>query len=147
MRIRIVAIAVALALVGSLKADDKKVGEILDKAITAHGGADELKKLAIASFGSWDAYVADVKGSAGSTPGWVLTTKSRIDGHLHNYIMYEHHIGMPAHQDILMALDCWEHAFFIDYGVKKADYLTAFFKNANWVAVNARLSALVAPTK
>ena len=104
--------------------------------------SDDLKKLAIASFGSWDAYVADVKGSAGSTPGWVLTTKSRIDGHLHNYIMYEHHIGLPAHQDVLMALDCWEHAFFIDYGVKKADYLGAFFKNANWNVVNARLAGL-----
>jgi Fe-Mn family superoxide dismutase len=104
--------------------------------------SDDLKKAAIAAFGSWDAYVADVKGSAGSTPGWVLTTKSRIDGALHNYIMYEHHIGFPAHQDIVMALDCWEHAFFIDFGVKKADYLGAFFKNLNWNEVNKRFGAL-----
>ena len=112
--------------------------------LSGKGGepSEDFKKAAVASFGSWDAYVADVKGSAGSTPGWVLTTKSRIDGALHNYIMFEHHVGLTAHQDIVMALDCWEHAFFIDYGVKKADYLGAFFKNLNWNEVNKRFGAL-----
>ena len=68
--------------------------------LSGKGGApsDEIQKAAIAAFGSWDAYIADVRGSAGSTPGWVLTTKSRVDGLLHNYVMYEHHIGLPAHQ-------------------------------------------------
>ena len=112
--------------------------------LSGKGGepGDDFKKMAVAAFGSWDAYVADLKGSAGSTPGWVLTTRNRIDGNLHNYIMFEHHQGLPAHQDILLALDCWEHAFFIDYGVKKADYLGAFLKNANWNEVNKRLGAL-----
>ena len=111
--------------------------------LSGKGGdpSDDLKRLAVAAYGSWDNYIADLKGAAGSPPGWVLTTKSRIDGALHNHILFEHHIGMPAHQDILMALDCWEHAFFIDYGVKKADYLGAFLKNANWAEVNTRLSA------
>lgn len=92
--------------------------------LAAKGGepSDAFKAAVTAAFGSWDAYVADLKGSAASTPGWVLTTRNRIDGAIHNYIMYEHHIGLPAHQDILLALDCWEHAFFIDFGVKKADY-------------------------
>ncbi len=112
--------------------------------LSGKGGepSDDLKKAATAAFGTWDAYVADVKGCAASTPGWVLTTWNRVDRSLHNYILFEHHIGLPAHQDILLALDCWEHAFFIDFGVKKADYLAAFFKNANWAKVNERLQAL-----
>jgi len=114
--------------------------------LSGKGGepSDALKRMATAAFGSWDAYIADLKGSAGSTPGWVLTTKNRIDGSLHNYVMYEHHIGLPAHQEVVLALDCWEHAFFIDYGVKKADYLGAFLKNVNWTEVNKRLAALPA---
>ena len=112
--------------------------------LAAKGGtpADGIQKAAIAAFGSWDAYIADLKGSAGSTPGWVLTTRSKIDGQLHNYIMYEHHIGLPAHQEIVLALDCWEHAFFIDFGVKKADYVAAFLKNVNWNEVNKRFAAI-----
>ena len=111
--------------------------------LSGKGGqpSDELSKAAIAAFGSWDAYIADLKGSAGSTPGWVLTTRNRVDGLLHNYIMFEHHVGLPAHQEIVLALDCWEHAFFIDYGVKKADYLGAFLKNVSWNEVNKRFAA------
>jgi hypothetical protein len=38
----------------------------------------------------------------------------------------------------VLALDCWEHAFMIDYGTKKPDYLAAFFRNVNWNVVNER---------
>ena len=85
-----------------------------------------------------------MKGAAGSTPGWVLLTQSRVDKMLHSYIMYEHHIGLPAHQEILLALDCWEHAFMIDYGTKKPDYLAAFFRNVNWNVVNERFAKVKA---
>ncbi|MBI4738344.1 hypothetical protein HY772_02065 [Candidatus Woesearchaeota archaeon] len=101
----------------------------------------ELKKASEAAFGSWDAFVADVKASAGSTPGWVLVTYNKVDQKLHTYILFEHHVGLAVHQEIVLALDCWEHAFMIDYGIKKADYLNAFFENVNWDVANKRLSA------
>ena len=102
----------------------------------------ELKSAVDDAFGSWDAFIANVKGSAASTPGWVLLTKNRMDGKLHTYIIYEHHIGLPVHQDIVLALDCWEHAFMIDYGTKKAEYISAFLENVNWDIVNERFAAL-----
>jgi len=100
-----------------------------------------LKKACEASFGSWDNMMADVKAAAGSTPGWVLLTLNEIDRKVHTYILYEHHIGLPAHQRILLALDCWEHAFMVDYGIKKADYLASFFANADWKTVSERFEA------
>jgi Fe-Mn family superoxide dismutase len=99
-----------------------------------------FKAAAEKAFGSWDKWVADIKGTAGSTPGWVLTTLSRIDGNLHNYVLYEHHVGLPAHQDIVLALDCWEHAFMIDYGTAKPKYLGAFLDNVDWRTVGERLT-------
>lgn len=99
-----------------------------------------LKSRLESDFGSMDAWIANMKGAAGSTPGWVLLTHSRVDQKLHSYILYEHHIGLPCRQEILLALDCWEHAFMIDYGTKKPDYLAAFFKNVNWNVVNERAS-------
>lgn len=98
----------------------------------------DVKKAAETAFGSWDAFVADVKASASSTPGWVLVTWNKVDDQLHTYVMFEHHVGLPVHQEVVLALDCWEHAFMIDYGIKKADYLTAFFNNVNWDVVNKR---------
>jgi Fe-Mn family superoxide dismutase len=35
-------------------------------------------------------------------------------------------------------LDVFEHAFMIDYGLKKADYVAAFMKNIKWVEVEKR---------
>ena len=104
--------------------------------------SDAFKKAVTEAFGSWDAFIADVKASAGSTPGWVLVTYSKVHKQVHTYILFEHHVGLPAHQEIILALDCWEHAFMIDYGTKKADYLNAFFENVNWEVVNKRFDAL-----
>ena len=92
------------------------------------------------SFGSWDKWVAQMRGAAASTPGWILTTWSRVDHQLHNYMMFEHHIGLPAHQDIVLALDCWEHAYMIDYGTAKAKYVDAFLDNVAWNVVGERFS-------
>lgn len=116
--------------------------------LSAAGGlpSERLQEAVKSSFGSWDRLVADLKGSAVSTPGWVLLTRSRIDGRLHTYVMYEHHVGLPAFQDILLALDCWEHAFMIDYGTAKADYLKAFLDNVDWGVVDARYGATVPHT-
>jgi Fe-Mn family superoxide dismutase len=38
-----------------------------------------------------------------------------------------------------LILDVFEHAFMIDYGLKRADYIGAFFKNIKWEAVEGRL--------
>lgn len=103
--------------------------------------SDELKAAIVASFGSMEAWETDLKACGGSTPGWVLTTYNMVDKSVHNYIMFEHHIGLPVHQKVIMAMDCWEHAFMIDYGIKKADYITAFLKNINWKVLNERFAA------
>ncbi|MBI2564538.1 hypothetical protein HYV79_00920 [Candidatus Woesearchaeota archaeon] len=100
--------------------------------------SQELKKAVENAWGSWEKFEADLKGSAASTPGWVVVTWDYTDKKLHTYILFEHHIGLPAHQYIVLALDCWEHAFMIDYGTNKADYLKAFLENVNWEVVNKR---------
>jgi Fe-Mn family superoxide dismutase len=74
-------------------------------------------------------------------PGWVLTTLSRVDRKLHICILFEHHIGLPVLQDVLLALDCWEHAYMIDFGTAKAEYLGAFVANIDWKEVGRRLAA------
>lgn len=100
--------------------------------------SSELLKAATEAFGSQEKMIADLRAAAGSTPGWVLLTLNMVDGKLHSYIMFEHHIGLPAQNRIIMALDCWEHAFMIDYGINKAEYLNAFFNNLSWDVINKR---------
>jgi Fe-Mn family superoxide dismutase len=104
--------------------------------------SDALKAALEGSFGSMADWEKDMRASATSTPGWVLLTYSKVDKKLHHYIMFEHHMNYPVHQVPLMALDCWEHAFMIDYGINKPDYLNAFVKNLNWDIVTERYKAI-----
>ena len=39
----------------------------------------------------------------------------------------------------VLVMDVFEHAFMLDYGLKRADYIEAFFKNIDWNAVEDRL--------
>lgn len=101
----------------------------------------EALAAALASqFGDMASWEADILASAASTPGWVLLTYNKVDQSLHHYVVYEHHIGLPVHQEVILALDCWEHAFMIDYGTKKAAYLDAFISNIDWDTVNERFA-------
>src|SRR3989338_1649845 len=100
--------------------------------------SSELRKEVVRAFGNWDSFVQDMKSCGSSTPGWVVLTWNKITKQLHTYIMYEHHIGLPAHQEIILALDCWEHAFMLDYGINKAGYLDAFFAAVDWKVVEYR---------
>jgi Fe-Mn family superoxide dismutase len=37
-------------------------------------------------------------------------------------------------------MDVFEHAFMIDYGLKRAGYIDAFFKNIDWTVVSSRFT-------
>lgn len=109
--------------------------------LTAPGQAPDgdFKVAVEKSFGSWDKWLADTRGAATSTHGWVLTTLNRVDQKIHNYVLAEHQLHVPVHQEIILALDCWEHAYMVDYSTAKAKYLDAFMDNIDWKTVGARL--------
>ena len=58
---------------------------------------------------------------------------------LFNQWVNEHDVGHPAGANPVLVMDVFEHAFMTDYGLKRADYIAAFFKNIDWKAVEARL--------
>jgi len=103
---------------------DATISPTLQKALDAQGGQDRV--------------LTDLKATALSGPGWALLTHNRRDGKLHNYFVAEHHIGLPIDQDLLLVLDSWEHAFMVDFGIKRPDYINAFMENIKWSEVSRR---------
>ena len=107
---------------------DATISAALQTALEAQGGKDKL--------------MADLKAAALGGPGWALLTRNRRDGRLHTYFVAEHHIGLPIEQDLLVVLDSWEHAFMLDYGIKRPDYINAFLENLKWSEVSRRFGNL-----
>ncbi len=97
------------------------------------------KKLAEA-FGSYEDWEKDFRATAAMRGiGWTILYQDNVTGWLINQWINEHETGHLAGCTPILVLDVFEHAFMIDYGLKRADYIEAFFKNINWDVVEARL--------
>jgi Fe-Mn family superoxide dismutase len=97
------------------------------------------KKLA-ESFGSHEDWEKDFRGTGTMRGiGWVILYQDNVSGKLFNQWINEHDVGHPAGCVPILIMDVFEHAFITDYGLKRADYIEAFFKNINWAVVGGRL--------
>jgi len=97
------------------------------------------KKLA-EQFGSYQDWERDLRATATMRGiGWAILYQDNQTDRLLNQWINEHDAGHPAGCTPILVLDVFEHAFMLDYGLKRADYIGAFFKNINWGAVEARL--------
>ena len=70
--------------------------------------------------------------------GWVVLYYDKESERLFNVWINEHDVGHLAGCVPLLVMDVFEHAFMIDYGLKRADYIEAFFKAIDWSVVAAR---------
>ena len=97
------------------------------------------KKLA-AAYGSYGAWEQDFRATGAMRGiGWVVLYQDNVTGGLFNQWVNEHEVGHLAGCRPLLVMDVFEHAFMLDYGLKRADYIAAFFKNINWKAVADRI--------
>ena len=97
------------------------------------------KKLADA-YGSYDAWEQDFRATGAMRGiGWVVLYQDNVTGGLCNQWINEHEIGHLAGCRPILVMDVFEHAFMIDYGLKRADYIGAFFNNIDWQSVAGRV--------
>ena len=99
-----------------------------------------LAKKMVEDFGSYEVWEKDFKATGSMRGiGWAVLYQDLTNGKLINFWINEHDVSHPAGCSPLLIMDVFEHAFMLDYGLKRADYIGAFFKNINWAAVEARL--------
>jgi Fe-Mn family superoxide dismutase len=102
--------------------------------------APKLMKRVAAQFGSPDLCAKDFIATAAMRGiGWVILYEDLESGLLFNQWINEHDVGHPAGCNPILIIDVFEHAFMIDYGLKKADYIGSFFKNVKWEVADQRL--------
>ncbi|MDA8387570.1 MAG: Fe-Mn family superoxide dismutase [Nitrospiraceae bacterium] len=91
-------------------------------------------------FGSLDAWEKDFRATGAMRGiGWVVLYQDVRNGRLVNFWINEHDEGHPAGCNPILVMDVFEHAYMLDYGLKRADYIEAFFKNIDWRQAEGRL--------
>jgi superoxide dismutase, Fe-Mn family len=104
-------------------------------------------QLVARDFGSAEAWRADLKATGMAGRGWAWTAYDWDEGRLFNYIGDAQNTYPIWNATPLIALDVYEHAYFLDYRTDRAAYIDAFFDNLDWTTVNDWVSGYQIPLK
>ena len=95
-----------------------------------------VRELIVRDFGSVADWRADLKATGMAARGWAWTAYDWDEGRLFNYIGDAQNTFPIWNATPLVALDVYEHAYFIDYQTDRASYIEAFFANLDWDVVD-----------
>lgn len=113
----------------------------IKKGGTSVDAAMQIKNQIVKQFGSYEQWEKEFKViGAMRGIGWVILYLDVMTGTLCNVWINEHDVGHLSGAIPLLVMDVFEHAFMLDYGLKRADYVEAFFKAIDWVAVEKRMA-------
>ena len=98
-------------------------------------------------FGSAAAWREDLKATGMAGRGWAWTAYDWDEGRLFNYVGDTQNTYPIWNATPLVALDVYEHAYFLDYQTDRASYIDAFFANLDWITVNDWVSKYQIPLR
>jgi Fe-Mn family superoxide dismutase len=101
--------------------------------------SDKLAKAIDTAFGSMDEFKTEFNKASVSVfgSGWAWLVKDAKD---RLSIVKESNAGNPITRGLipLLTFDVWEHAYYIDYQNRRADYVAALWDLVNWNVVSER---------
>jgi superoxide dismutase, Fe-Mn family len=114
--------------------------------MTPKGGDKPTGELAAAiddSFGGFDAFRSQMTEASATTmgSGWGALVWEPLSKKLLVTQVYDHQSNLAHGAVPLYVIDAWEHAFYLQYQNRKADYCKAIWSVANWADVAARFAA------
>jgi len=92
-------------------------------------------------FGSLEQWVATMKAIGGAATGWALLCLDPSDSRPHAYLVDQHQFGAVWGAVPVVALDVFEHAYYLDYQSDRPKYMGVFFDNLHWGRINERYRA------
>ncbi len=114
--------------------------ENLSKSAKPVDMKSKLHKKISEDFGSFENWEKDFRATAGMRGvGWAVLYYDSASKTLFNTWINEHDAGHLAGAVPVLVVDVFEHAFMLDYGTKRLDYIEAVFKAIDWAVVEKRL--------
>mgnify|MGYP001056081835 CR=1 FL=1 len=93
-------------------------------------------------FGSVDRWAEDFRTCCLAANGWGILARDAVNGKLYNVASDLHEVGVIWYGQPLVVCDVYEHAFYVDYQNRKADYVAAFVRFIDWAEVGRRYQLL-----
>jgi superoxide dismutase, Fe-Mn family len=123
--------------------------EVYFEHLGGDGGAPTgvARQLIERDFGSVESWRADLKATGMAGRGWAWTAFDWDEGRLFNYVGDTQNTFPIWNATPLVALDVYEHAYFLDFQTDRASYIDAFFDNLDWSVVNDWISRYQIPAK
>src|SRR5512146_1697409 len=87
-------------------------------------------------FGSVAAWRDDRRATALAARGWAWTAYDWDERRVFNYLGDAQNTFPVWNATPLVALDVYEHAYFLDYQTDRATYIDAFFDNLDWSTID-----------
>ncbi len=114
--------------------------------LSPDGGGEpsgDLGEAIDATFGGFDAFRRQLTEAASTIQGsgWALASWEPVAGRLVVQQVYDHQGNHGQGTSPLLAIDAWEHAYYLQYENRKADFFEAIWNVVNWPDVAARLDA------
>jgi len=110
-------------------------------SIGGQGGhaTGEVGKLIDAAYGNFNHWEADWKATGMAGRGWVFLGYDHAEKRVHNYIGDSQDTFPTWNHTLLLAMDVYEHAYYLDFQTARMKYIDAYMQVIDWDAVNARL--------
>ncbi len=90
----------------------------------------------VKDFGSFENWQQDLKATGMAARGWAWTAYDFDLKRLCNYIGDAQNSHPIWNCEPFIALDVYEHAYYLDVATKRADYIDHFFNNLDWAAID-----------
>ncbi|MDP2909530.1 MAG: superoxide dismutase [bacterium] len=96
-------------------------------------------------FGSFEKFKEEFSKTANSVQGsgWAALCHEKTGDRLLIAQIEKHNLFLYPNSKIIMALDVWEHAYYLDYKNERTKFVEGFWNAVNWHEVNNRLEVAV----
>ena len=96
-------------------------------------------------FGSFDRFKKEFTQAASSVEGsgWAALSLDKTTGRPLIMQIEKHNVNIYPTLGVLMVLDVWEHAYYLDYKNERAKFIEAFWNVVNWDEADKRLGEVM----
>ncbi len=101
--------------------------------------SEEMLAILDKYFGDYEQWRQQFIATAKASRGWVVLAYDQRSKRLRNLSLDDHETGNVVLSLPILVLDMYEHAYNIQYGIDKMNYINAFMENIHWDILKQRI--------